>query len=152
MNTPNDHPRQVECDAMVDTQLIAEGIGHPAVLSAMRRVPRHRFIPVRKFEDAYGDFPLPIGYDQTISQPFIVAFMSEVLNVKRGEKVLEIGAGSGYQAAILSELGAQVFTLEIVKPLAVQAKEILATLGHDTVVCDLAMDIMVGRKKAPSLL
>lgn len=119
---------------MVDTQLIAEGIGHPAVLSAMRRVPRHRFIPVRKFEDAYGDFPLPIGYDQTISQPFIVAFMSEVLNVKRGEKVLEIGTGSGYQAAILSELGAQVFTLEIVEPLAVQAKEILATLGYDAVV------------------
>ncbi len=121
----NDHSRRVERDGMVDTQLVVEGIAHPAVISTMRRVPRHRFISVQENEDAYGDFPLPIGYDQTISQPYIVAFMSEALNVQPGEKVLEIGTGSGYQAAILAELGAQVLTVGIVEALAVRAKEIL---------------------------
>lgn len=130
----NDHSRQVERDDMVDTQLVTEGITDPAVISVMRRVPRHRFIPVQESEDAYGNFPLPIGYNQTISQPYIVAFMSEVLKVHPSEKVLEIGTGSGYQAAILAELGAQVFTVEIVEPLAVQAEEILARLGYDRVV------------------
>ena len=133
MNMLNDHSRQVECNDMVATQLVAEGIAHPAVLSAMQRVPRHRFIPIQESEDAYGDFPLPIGYHQTISQPYIVAFMSEALNVQPGEKILEIGTGSGYQAAILVELGAQVFTIEIVDPLAVRAKKILGGLGYDMV-------------------
>ncbi len=130
----HDQSRQSERDWMVDTQIVAEGIIDPVVISAMRRVPRHRFIPAQESEEAYGNFPLPIGYEQTISQPYIVAFMTEVLSVKPGEKVLEIGTGSGYQAAILAEMGANVFTIEIVEPLASQAKEILAELGYDTVV------------------
>ncbi len=133
MNQWNDHSRQVERDWMVDTQIIVQGITDPAVIAAVRRVPRHRFIPDQDSEDAYGDFPLSIGYNQTISQPYIVAFMSEALKVQPGEKILEIGTGSGYQAAILAELGAHVFTIEIVGPLARQATEVLATLGYEKV-------------------
>jgi protein-L-isoaspartate(D-aspartate) O-methyltransferase len=118
---------------MVDTQLVAGGVTDQAVLAAMRRVPRHRFMPDPDSEDAYGDFPLPIGYEQTISQPFIVAYMTQALTLKPDEKVLEIGTGSGYQAAILAELVAKVFTIEIVKPLAARAKETLAELGYHNV-------------------
>lgn len=131
---PNNFSRQVERNEMVDIQLVAKGIVQTPVIAAMRRVPRHQFIPVGEFEDAYGDYPLPIGYNQTISQPYVVAFMTEQLHVQPGEKVLEIGSGSGYQAAILAELGAQVFSIEIIEPLAVQAKEKLAALGYNTVV------------------
>ena len=99
----------------------------------MRRVPRHHFIPDYESEDAYGDFPLPIGHSQTISQPYIVAYMTEALKLQPGEKVLEIGTGSGYQAAILAELGVQVFTIEIVKPLAQYARDNLSKLGYDNV-------------------
>ncbi len=130
MGEGNDQARQIERNWMVDTQIVGEGITDSAVLEAMRHVPRHRFIPTQESEEAYGDFPLPIGYEQTISQPFIVAFMTEALKVQPGEKVLEIGTGSGYQAAILAELGAQVFSIEIVEPLAKQASEILAKLGY----------------------
>lgn len=129
MNIQNDDSRQVERDWMVDTQIVGEGITDPNVISALRRVPRHRFIPSQVAEEAYGNFPLPIGHEQTISQPFIVAYMTEVLKLKPGEKVLEIGTGLGYQAAILAELGVQVFTMEIVKPLAQNARENLSQLG-----------------------
>ncbi len=133
MNPHNDPSRQVERDLMVDTQIVAEGITDPAVIAAMRRVPRHRFIPDYASEDAYGDFPLSIGHRQTISQPFIVAYMTQALELSPGEKVLEIGTGSGYQAAILVELGVHVFSIEIVEPLAQYARDNLSKLGYDHV-------------------
>ena len=133
MDLPNEHSRQGERDWMVDTQIVGGGITDPRVVAAMRRVPRHHFIPDYESEDAYGDFPLPIGHAQTISQPFIVAYMTEALKLQPGEKVLEIGTGSGYQAAILAELGVQVFTIEIVKPLAQYARDNLSKLGYDNV-------------------
>ena len=115
---------------MVETQIRARGIKDPRVLAAMERVPRHEFVPKAYRERAYEDTPLPIGYDQTISQPYIVAYMTAALELKGGEKVLEIGTGSGYQAAILAELGAEVFTFEIVKPLAKEAERRLERLGY----------------------
>jgi protein-L-isoaspartate(D-aspartate) O-methyltransferase len=133
MDLGNEHSRQVERDRMVDTQIVGEGITDPRVIAAMRRVPRHHFVRDSESEDAYGDFPLPIGHAQTISQPFIVAYMTEALKLQPGEKVLEIGTGSGYQAAILAELGVQVFTIEIVKPLAQYARDNLSNLGYDQV-------------------
>jgi len=134
MNQGNDHTRQAERDWMVDTQIVGGGVTDQAVVAAMRRVPRHRFMPDSDSEDAYGDFPLPIGHGQTISQPFIVAYMTQALKLKPDEKVLEIGTGSGYQAAILAELVSKVFTIEIVEPLARGAKKTLAELGYDNVI------------------
>ncbi|PTN38032.1 protein-L-isoaspartate O-methyltransferase [Desulfonatronum sp. SC1] len=102
---------------MVREQIESRGITDPAVLSAMRKVPRHLFVEEALHSQAYEDHPLPIGYGQTISQPFIVALMTAVLNVRPGMKVLEIGTGSGYQAAILAEMGAEVYSVERVQPL-----------------------------------
>jgi protein-L-isoaspartate(D-aspartate) O-methyltransferase len=96
----------------------------------MRRVPRHLFVPEAVRRQAYADHPLPIGHDQTISQPYIVAFMTEALDVTRAHRVLEIGTGSGYQAAVLAELAGGVFTIEIVEPLAERARQTLASLGY----------------------
>ncbi|NOZ69533.1 MAG: protein-L-isoaspartate(D-aspartate) O-methyltransferase [Deferribacteres bacterium] len=133
---PRATERQAERDRMVlDLQ---SGRGRPAikdkkVLEAMRRVPRHLFVPPYLADDAYSDRPLPIGYGQTISQPYIVAFMTELLRIKAGDRVLEIGTGSGYQAAVLSELTPHVFTVEIIKPLAERARETLRRLGYNTV-------------------
>ena len=134
MTQGNDHTRQVERDRMVDTQIVPGGVTDRAVVAAMRRVPRHRFMPESESEDAYGDFPISIGHEQTISQPFIVAYMTQALQLKPDEKVLEIGTGSGYQAAILAELVSKVFTIEIVEPLAARAKEVLAELGYRNVI------------------
>jgi protein-L-isoaspartate(D-aspartate) O-methyltransferase len=102
----------------------------PRVLDAMRRVPRHAFVPRALRDRAYTDRPLPIGHGQTISQPTVVAIMTDLLRVKPGDRVLEIGTGSGYQAAILAELGARVFTLEIIEPLAKQAALQLKGCGY----------------------
>ncbi len=134
MTPESHHSRQVERDLMVDTQIVAGGVTDQAVVEAMRRVPRHRFMPESHAEDAYGDFPLSIGYGQTISQPFIVAYMTQALKLKPDEKVLEIGTGSGYQAAILAELVSKVFTIEIVEPLSVSAKKTLEELGYHNVI------------------
>jgi protein-L-isoaspartate(D-aspartate) O-methyltransferase len=101
-----------------------------AVLAAMSRVPRHRFVPPPWRVRAYADMPLPIGHDQTISQPYIVALMTELLGVGRGSRVLEVGTGSGYQAAVLAELGAEVFSIEIVEPLAASARQVLDDLDY----------------------
>lgn len=120
-------------EQMVKNQIEARGINNPKVLSAMRKVERHLFVPPGQVNAAYGDHPLPIGYDQTISQPYIVAFMTDVLDVKRDTKVLEIGTGSGYQAAILGELCDSVFTIEIVKPLGEKAQSLLKSLGYTNV-------------------
>ena len=101
------------------------------VLNALAKVPRHRFVPTDQEKYAYKNRPLPIGYGQTISQPYIVALMTDLLNVKPGHRVLEIGTGSGYQAAILAEMGAEVYTIEIVEPLGKRAAGTLAAMGYD---------------------
>jgi len=118
---------------MVSRQIAARGIRDEAVLEAMRSVPRHLFVPERMGDSAYNDSPLPIGEGQTISQPYIVALMSELLEVQPDHRVLEIGTGSGYQAAVLSELVAEVFSIEIKKVLHQRASEILEELEYRNV-------------------
>ncbi len=119
--------------AMVKEQIQARAVQDEAVLRAMRDVPRHDFVPYEYLAQAYADHPLPIGYGQTISQPYIVAKMSEALHLRPGGRVLEIGTGSGYQAAILAELGAQVYTVEIIPELAKQVAKRLQDLGYAAV-------------------
>jgi len=112
------------------------GVTDQEVLNAMRAVPRHRFVPDHEREYAYGDYPLPIGYGQTISQPYIVALMTEALALRQGDKVLEVGTGSGYQAAILAEIpGIEVYTIEIISDLAHSARERLEELGYTQIHC-----------------
>jgi protein-L-isoaspartate(D-aspartate) O-methyltransferase len=118
---------------MVDSQIRDRGVKDPRVLEAMRRVERHRFVRDRDIELAYGDFPVDIGLGQTISQPYIVAYMTEALGVKPTDKVLEIGTGSGYQAAVLGELAREVYTIEIVPELAERSTRILKELGYANV-------------------
>ena len=118
---------------MVEDQIRARGVEDPAVLRAMGKVPRHEFVPEESRRESYGDFPLPIGYEQTISQPYIVAYMTEALGLKKGQKALEVGTGSGYQAAVLAEMGITVYTIEIVEPLGLRAKKLLARLGYKNV-------------------
>lgn len=126
-------PDVAEREAMVNDQIVARGVEDPRVLDAMRRVPRHRFLPPGLRPVAYEDHPVRIGHGQTISQPYIVALMSELAEVKPGDRVLEIGTGSGYQAAVLAEMGAEVWSIEIVEPLANAAEALLGELGHDRV-------------------
>lgn len=118
---------------MVDEQIASRGVTDPRVLDAMRKVERHVFVPPALQVVAYADEPLPIGHGQTISQPFIVAYMTEALNLKRGDRVLEIGTGCGYQAAILAEIAESVYTIEIVPALADEAKERLESLGYGNI-------------------
>lgn len=115
---------------MVAHQLMPRGIENQQVLDAMAAVPRHRFVPVNVRDVAYGDHPLPIGHDQTISQPYIVALMTQLAQVDSTEKVLEIGTGSGYQAAVLAELCDSIFSIEIVEPLGLRADSLLDSLGY----------------------
>jgi protein-L-isoaspartate(D-aspartate) O-methyltransferase len=115
---------------MVESQLAARGIKDPRVLEAMLRVPRHLFVPPELRDRAYDDSPLPIGEGQTISQPYMVAWMTELLEVSEGDRLLEIGTGSGYQAAILCELGGEVFSVEKQPRLARDAEERLRSLGY----------------------
>ncbi len=118
---------------MVDEQIAARGIIDKQVLAAMRKVERHLFVPLDLARFSYGDHPLQIGYGQTISQPYIVAFMTEVLNLENTSKVLEIGTGSGYQAAILAELCDSVFSIEIVPELGSKATKLLNILGYTNI-------------------
>lgn len=118
---------------MVETQIKARGVKAERVLRAMEKVPRHLFVPQEYLDEAYDDHPLPIGYGQTISQPYIVAYMTELLNLEPGDKVLEIGTGSGYQAAILAEITDEVYTVEIIPELARSAEERLRRLGYDKI-------------------
>ena len=120
-------------EAMVKKQIEDRGIRDPATLSAMKTVPRHEFVPERIRHAAYEDYPLPIGLDQTISQPYIVAFMTEALQLKPGEKVLEIGTGSGYQAAVLAEITPEVYSIEILCELEERARRDLDRLGYTAV-------------------
>jgi protein-L-isoaspartate(D-aspartate) O-methyltransferase len=115
---------------MVETQMLARDITDKDVLAAMDTVPRHEFVPPEFVSQAYEDHPLPIGYGQTISQPYIVALMTQLLKIKQGDRVLEIGTGSGYQAAILAQLTEEVYTVEIVRELAESAEERLKRLGY----------------------
>lgn len=130
---PQSGTEAVRRGEMVRTQLIARGITQEKVLAAFRKVPRHLFVPPVYRQLAYADQPLPIGEGQTISQPYIVAYMTEVLAIKPGEKVLEIGTGSGYQAAILSEMEAGVYTVEINKSLSENALKLLREMGYQTI-------------------
>ena len=114
-------------------QIAARGVSDPRVLAAMRRVPRHEFVPAELRAHAYEDHPLPIGEGQTISQPYIVALMTELASVRSGSRVLEVGTGSGYQAAVLAEAGAEVWSIEIVESLARSAAERLKRLGYKSV-------------------
>jgi protein-L-isoaspartate(D-aspartate) O-methyltransferase len=118
---------------MVTEQLARRGISHPEVLAAMGAVPRHEFIPKDAQDEAYDDGPVPIGAGQTISQPYIVAFMTEQLAPKPGDRVLEIGTGSGYQAAILAKLVKEVYTIEIIESLGRRAMQDLSRLGYNNV-------------------
>jgi len=119
--------------AMVHEQIAGRGMRNSAVLAALSKVQRHHFVPEEYVRAAYADHPLPIGYGQTISQPYIVALMSEALAVQPGDRVLEIGTGSGYQAAVLAEMGAEVYTVEIIPELARQAAAALNELGYANV-------------------
>lgn len=122
-----------ERQLMIDRQIRGRSVQDPRVLAAMRAVPRHRFVPSQLQKDAYADTPLPIGFDQTISQPYIVAYMTEALQLPPAATVLEVGTGSGYQAAVLAELAANVYSIEIVPELAERSKRILTELGYDNV-------------------
>jgi protein-L-isoaspartate(D-aspartate) O-methyltransferase len=119
---------------MVENQIIARGVKDPLVIKAMRTVPRHLFLPKDDISSAYLDEPRPIGEGQTISQPYIVAFMTEQLHLKPGYRVLEIGTGSGYQAAVLAQIADSVFTIEIIPELAEKAKEIINELHYNNVI------------------
>jgi protein-L-isoaspartate(D-aspartate) O-methyltransferase len=119
---------------MVEEQIVTRDVTNTMVLDAMRRVPRHEFVPAEEATLAYADQPLPIGYGQTISQPFIVALMTQLLELKRDDKVLEVGTGSGYQAAVLAELSDNVWTEEIIPDLADSAAARLKRLGYQRVV------------------
>jgi protein-L-isoaspartate(D-aspartate) O-methyltransferase len=125
--------RKKEREKMVAEQIQARDVKDANVLNAMRVVPRHAFIPDNVQRYAYGDHPLPIGFEQTISQPYIVAFMTEALELRPNSKVLEIGTGSGYQAAVCAEIAAEVYTIEIVEGLAKSAQERLKDLGYPNV-------------------
>lgn len=125
--------RADEREQMVREQLISRGIKNQRVLDAFRKVPRHMFVPPTHQISAYKDHPLPIGQGQTVSQPYMVALMTECLDLKGDEKVLEIGTGSGYQTAILAELTDTVYSIERYSPLAVRAKEVLENLGYSNI-------------------
>jgi len=138
---------------MITEQLTGPGrdITNALVLRAMQRVPRHEFVPAALKEDAYRDSPLPIGYGQTISQPFIVAFMTQELDPKPQHRVLEVGTGSGYQAAVLAELVGQVYSIEIVPELAKRAIGICSGSAIQTFWCVRATVTRAGRKQPPSI-
>lgn len=120
-------------EQMVAGQIEGRGVRDPRVLAALRKVPRHEFVPESVRAESYGDYPLPIGEGQTISQPYIVAYMTESLGLQPGDRVLEVGTGSGYQAAVLAELAAKVFTIEIIPVLGERAEATLSRLGYTNV-------------------
>ncbi|MFN8548342.1 MAG: protein-L-isoaspartate(D-aspartate) O-methyltransferase [Candidatus Eisenbacteria bacterium] len=134
---------------MVREQIAARGVEDPEVLRAMRAVPRHRFVDPALAHSAYGDHALPIGLEQTISQPYMVGLMSSLLEVGSGSRVLEVGTGSGYQAAVLSRIVQVVFTIERVQALALRAQSLLADLGYENVVFRIGDGTLGWRRFAP---
>jgi protein-L-isoaspartate(D-aspartate) O-methyltransferase len=146
-HSSNDYQRARQ--RMVEKQLTARGIRDPKVLEALSRVPRHLFVEEALASRAYGDHPLPIGEQQTISQPYIVAQMTEALGLGPQDRVLEIGTGSGYQAAVLAELAQRVYTLERIGPLMRKAKILLERLGYRNVVVKLSDGTLGWPEQAP---
>jgi protein-L-isoaspartate(D-aspartate) O-methyltransferase len=134
---------------MVSDQIVARQVRDPQTLQAMRKVPRHLFVPAASAAQAYEDYPLPIGHGQTISQPYIVAFMTEALGLKGGETVLEVGTGSGYQSAVLAGIASRVYSIEIVRALAEEAGKRLARLGYSTVEVRAGDGYLGWPEKAP---
>lgn len=134
---------------MVRDQVEARGVKDGRILDAMRKVPRHLFVPWNMRSYAYHDEPLPIGEGQTISQPYIVAYMSEVLHLKGNERILEVGTGSGYQAAILAEIAKEVFTMEIVRSLSLKAEKVLKKLGYKNIYFRIGDGTLGWNKHAP---
>ncbi|MGM0644946.1 MAG: protein-L-isoaspartate(D-aspartate) O-methyltransferase [Thermodesulfobacteriota bacterium] len=134
-NGATEQTRQSEREAMVADQIVSRGIQDPRLLAALRAVPRHRFVPRQYQHVAYNDGPLPIGEGQTISQPYIVAYMTSLLEVHPSDRVLEVGTGSGYQAAILSQLAAEVYTIERVASFDAELRQVFHELGYDNVHC-----------------
>lgn len=134
---------------MVQAQLMPRGIKDPRVLSAFNKVPREKFVSAKYLDTAYGDFPLPIGYGQTISQPYMVALMTEQFALSGSERILEIGTGSGYQAAILAELVEFVYGIERIPNLSSQAEKILKELGYQNVELEIANGTSGWKKHAP---
>jgi protein-L-isoaspartate(D-aspartate) O-methyltransferase len=134
---------------MVEQQIIARGVKDPLVIKAMRKVPRHLFVDEGLRTRSYDDYPLPISHGQTISQPYIVALMTEALNLKGGEKVLEIGTGSGYQSAILAEIVDTVYSVERIPGLAKKSREILDSLGYYNVIIKVGDGTYGWKDKAP---
>lgn len=144
-----DDPFKSKRERMVRLQIEARGVFDKSVLNAMRIVPRHKFVPKNRIDDAYDDGPVPIGYGQTISQPFIVAYMTEVIQPKKNHKVLEIGTGSGYQAAILAKIVDSVFTIEIITELYNSSKGTLDKLGYKNISVKNADGYYGWKKYAP---
>jgi protein-L-isoaspartate(D-aspartate) O-methyltransferase len=134
---------------MVEQQIVARGVKNKKVLDAMNSVPRHMFVPVGYRQGSYFDQPLPIGLAQTISQPYIVALMTEMLDVDNDDIVLEIGTGSGYQAAVLSTIVKELYTIEIIEKLGLQAAELLKSLGYDNVKVKISDGGLGWPEKAP---
>jgi protein-L-isoaspartate(D-aspartate) O-methyltransferase len=134
---------------MVDSQLISRGIKDTRVLDTMRKVPRHRFVEEALFSQAYNDHPLPIGEKQTISQPYMVALMTEALELQGSERVLEIGTGSGYQTAILAELAEKIYSIERIRTLTSRAQRILDDLGYFNVVLKVGDGSLGLKEEAP---
>ncbi len=134
---------------MVRTQIMERGIDNPAVLGAMKKVPRHLFVTREYQDEAYNDYPLPIGYNQTISQPYIVAYMTDVLRPGSKMKALEVGTGSGYQAAVLAEIVDKVYTIEIVPELASESAERLKNLGYKNITCKFGDGYQGWKEYAP---
>jgi protein-L-isoaspartate(D-aspartate) O-methyltransferase len=134
---------------MVRSQISDRGITHSATLKAMKKVPRHLFIPKENEKYAYGDYPLPIGYNQTISQPYIVAFMTESVKPSEKKRVLEIGTGSGYQAAVLAEIVDTVYTIEIVPELARESAEKFKKMGYNNIISKAGDGYIGWKEHAP---
>jgi len=151
MNCSADSPQDFTAarHRMVERQIEARGVRDTRVLEAMRKVPRHRFVPESYISMAYADFPLAIGEGQTISQPYIVAFMTEALSLKPEDRVLEIGTGSGYQAAVLAEIVKEVYTIEIIPSLGKKAEKLLKELGYDNVHVKIGDGYKGWPEKAP---
>jgi protein-L-isoaspartate(D-aspartate) O-methyltransferase len=141
--------RKDEREKMVKDQIANRGINDPAILNAMRKVQRHRLVPENQRQNAYQDSPLPIGEGQTISQPYVVAYMTEIIKPEKGMKVLEIGTGSGYQAAVLAEIVEEVYTLEIVPALGQRAKKDLEEMGYDNIHVRIADGYNGWEEQAP---
>ena len=136
-------------ERMVESQIKARGIKDERVLQALLKVPRHLFVPEEMRSFAYGDEPLPIGEGQTISQPYIVAYMTEALELKAEERILEVGTGSGYQAAVLAEIVKEVFTVEIIESLSSKAQEVLKSLEYKNVYFKIGDGTLGWKENAP---